>query len=247
MIRTSAVLCTIVAFIACGGGTNSDGATITDTAPTDAVASDTGTTLPPGPPTDIGPNPTDTAEPPTTDVIEPPKPDITDPTDAVTPTDTAQPPTPDTTEADTTKPDIQEPPKPDTTDPPKPDIAEPADTVEPPKPDTAEPLDATEPDTAEPPKPAEITWTSHIQSIITSRCAPCHTTQSKGQLKIKSYATMLEPSPKCYAGLNVAESIKLKVQPNPGCKNVMPPAGKLPLTDKQIQQIIDWVDAGYPE
>ena len=132
----------------------------------------------------------------------------------------------------------------------------PVDTTEPPadpgvisdlpvpEPDTTEPP---VPDTTEPPEPAAITWTSHIQKIINTKCANCHTTQSKGGLKIKGYQTMDDSSPKCYADTTVAEAIAMKVQPNPGCKSSMPPYGAPPLSAEQKDQIKAWAEAGFPE
>jgi len=175
---------------------------------------------------------TDVGLTPEPDAAGPPAPDTTDPSTS----DTTEPPVEDTTQPPVE--DTTEPPVEDTTEPPAPD------TTEPPVPDTTEPP---VPDTTEPPEPTEITWTTHIEKIINSRCGPCHTTQSKGALKITGYETMKQASPKCYADLNVAQSIKMKVQPNPGCKNKMPPNNKPQLTPTQLQQIIDWVDAGYPE
>ena len=187
-----------------------------------------GSTATDDPAEDTGQSPADTTEPPTdSDTpsdIAGPEPDAKVPS----PLDTAV--EPDTTEPDTTGLDITEPPVPDTTEPPEPD------TTEPPVPDTTEP-----------PEPAAITWTSHIQKIINTKCANCHTTQSKGGLKIKGYKTMDDPSPKCYSNMTVAEAISIKVQPNPGCKSKMPPYGKPPLSAEQKDQIKAWAEAGFPE
>jgi len=164
------------------------------------------------------------------------------------PVDTTEPPADPGVISDlpVPEPDTTEPPVPDTTEPPVPDTTEPPvpDTTEPPVPDTTEPP---VPDTTEPPEPAAITWTSHIQKIINTKCANCHTTQSKGGLKIKGYQTMDDSSPKCYADTTVAEAIAMKVQPNPGCKSSMPPYGAPPLSAEQKDQIKAWAEAGFPE
>lgn len=91
--------------------------------------------------------------------------------------------------------------------------------------------------------PGPVTWNQNVKHFAAQKCAPCHIGSSAGGVRLSSYSDVTKMHSKC--GVSVAESVAEVLKDFPSCGTVMPPSGALP--DAQVQTIIDWVDAGYPQ
>ncbi|MEM9341136.1 MAG: c-type cytochrome domain-containing protein [Bacteroidota bacterium] len=87
-----------------------------------------------------------------------------------------------------------------------------------------------------------------IQPILTTKCASCHgKNKKKGALSFESIATLEKggkTGPAFVAHQSDQSEMIRRTLLSKDDKKVMPPKGKVPLTDEEIQLLIGWVDQG---
>ncbi len=88
---------------------------------------------------------------------------------------------------------------------------------------------------------SEITWSQHIAPIIYQNCSPCHRPGQSGPFNLLSYADAVKKAKQ----LKFVTKTKY-MPPWPADANYSHFVGERGLSDEQIKQIGDWVDANMP-
>ena len=85
-------------------------------------------------------------------------------------------------------------------------------------------------------KAPAVTYTNHVQNLVSASCSPCHVGAGAKQKKLDTYDA---------AKTNIDDMIR-RIQLNPTDKGFMP--FKHPkLSDSTIQAFVDWRAAGTPQ
>ncbi|WP_281613343.1 c-type cytochrome domain-containing protein [Flammeovirga sp. SubArs3] len=96
----------------------------------------------------------------------------------------------------------------------------------------------------------EVIMYEHIiQPILQQKCISCHNTEKKkGELSLSNKADILKGGKTknliVQGESNHSEIIQRILLPH-GDEDIMPPEGKTPLTDKEVELLISWIDIGH--
>jgi uncharacterized membrane protein/mono/diheme cytochrome c family protein len=96
--------------------------------------------------------------------------------------------------------------------------------------------------------PEAVVYNDIIQPIFDSRCTSCHNpAKKKGDLQLHAYASLLlggKDGPVIEAGQAAKSELYKRLLLPPEDKHAMPPKGKEPLTESELQLIAWWINQG---
>lgn len=96
--------------------------------------------------------------------------------------------------------------------------------------------------------PEAIVYKDIIQPIFDSRCTGCHNpSKKKGELQLTAFASLMaggKGGPVIEAGQAAKSELYKRLLLPPEDKHAMPPKGKEPLTESEIQLIAWWINEG---